>query len=303
MAFPSPSLPAPALLDYELYYRGLTFGGITDKPYQLKAIPKGLEAMGITGGDVQRALDQGELKGIDLASGRDVEIVQILGSDEISVDHARQAFAGVMTPGGATEDPLYLQLPSGIFVTMARPRKHAMKLDVNTLVAEGDEQTALWHATDPRWYAAPTKSASVTLAEGGGGGLTFPAKPPFTFGGGTVGHTIEARNNGTVEMRPVLVFTGPIVNPGAENASLAGGPGIRFDLTLGEGDTLTVDMDFEKALLLTAGSEVPVSRRNSRVPGSIWWNMPPGLNVVRFLAEPGSTGSLTLQWADAYAGL
>lgn len=306
MSFPSPALPAPALADYQCSFKGLVFGGIVDGGrYHLVKLPKGIDVPAIVGGDVQRALDQGELIGVDLLGGRDIELEQIITGAEGTLDDARQKLAGVMGAAGVVESPLYLQLPSGVFACMCRPRKHATGITSNTLIAGGEVALSMLHATDPRWYAVPTKSATVGLPTSLGG-MHFPAVFPIVFGGGGVGGVLDVRNNGTIEMRPILVVTGgpvPCVKPEMANISLPGAPTMTFDITLSEGDTLTIDTDFQTVIYTPAGAPAGASRRNTLTPGSRWWNLPTGLSVITFKASAGEGATLTVQSADAFAGL
>jgi hypothetical protein len=307
MSFPSPTLPAPPLADYQLSFKGLTMGGVVDgSRYQLVKLPKGIDVPAIVGGDVQRALDQGELIGIDLLSGRDIELEQIITDLAGTIDDARQKLGGVMSVAGAVEAPLYLALPSGVFACMARPKKHATGISVNTLIAGGEVALSMLHATDPRWYRAPTKTQTVGL--GGSeplAGLKFPVKFPLKFAAGIGAGVMDIANNGTIEMRPVLIVTGPCKNPRISNLSIVGAPELAFEITLAEGDTLTIDTDFQTVTYLPVGAPFGVSRRDTLVMGSEWWNLPPGVSVLEFRSSDltAVAGVLTCQSADAYAAL
>lgn len=307
VAFPSPSLPAPALAAYQLSYRGLTFGGfIEHTPYQLVSLPAGLDSPIIANGDVQRELDQGQFIGLDVYEGREITIEQVVQSDEESLDHARQALAGVLAVAGTTESPLYMQLPSGLFACMARPRKHNFKLDLNMFQAGGGIATSLLKATDPRWYAAPSKTATAELpGSGGSSGMRFPLTFPLTFGGGTGTGLLQVYNNGTFETRPVLIVTGPCTNPVISNLSLPGAPSVGFTIALNEGDLLEIDMDWQTVVYTPNGSAFGSSRRTTAMTTNTWWNLPPGLNQISFATGDSShvTGTLTVHSADAYAGL
>jgi hypothetical protein len=229
----------------------------------------------------------------------------------ITVDQARQQLGAAFKAAGSTEYPLYVQLSTGIYACMVRPRKFNFPFDINTILAEATPVSALLHATDPRWYAAPSKTATVGLPSAPGGGLAVPAPVPWSLGGGSVGGLLDVWNLGTVEMRPVLVFTGPCTNPAAANLSIAGSPQVTFDIALNAGDTLTVDMDFQTIVLTTAGSSVGAPRNDVEVAGSTWWNLQPAngpdgigaANVIEFTTgDSGAVaGTLTVQSADAYS--
>lgn len=221
----------------------------------------------------------------------------------VTLDTQRQALGAIMNVSGGTEFPLYLQLPSGCFACMARPKKYnPPPIDVSALVGGGGVANLMFHATDPRWYAAPSKTASVGLPAPLGG-LTFNVTFPASFGGGGVGGLLNVTNAGPFEMRPVFVITGPCVNPRITNLSITGAPYLQFNLTLAAGDTLVVDTDFQTAVYTPAGSTIGSSRRNTRAPGSTWFNLQPsGVNQIEFNTADGTqvAGTLTVQSADAW---
>ena len=227
-----------------------------------------------------------------------------------ALDAARQALAGVLGPPGALESPLYVQLASGLYACMARPRKHVAPFNSSSVIGERQRQigveasTLFQRRTDPRWYLMPSKSTTTGLVEPGAG-LTPPVTPPVLIAGGS-GGLVEAVNAGTFEMRPVFVVTGPCVGPRITNVSLPGAPSIAFNLTLNSGDTLTIDTDFQSVVLVSAGSSVGSSRRSTEKAGNTWFNFPANsTNVVQLSSEDVTkvAGTLTVQWASAYMGI
>lgn len=313
MPFPSPSLAPPALNLYQLSYGGLAFGGVGRTVNQVQSMV--IDMPDVAGGDVQRAMDQGEFVGLDVLPGKDVTIVQTIGranptgfpvtaAEALALDQAVQALGGVMAPGGVTERPLYLQLPSGLFACMCRPRRHSCPFDINRVMAGGVIATTMLHATDPRWYAAPSKTATVGLPAPAGG-LSFPVSFPATFGGGGAGGILTVYNYGLFEMRPVLVIAGPCTNPVVSNLSIPGAPAIGVALTLAAGDTLTIGTDLRSIVFTAAGTSAGSSRRNALMSGSTWWNLPPGANQIEFTTGDAMqvAGTLTVQSADAYLTL
>lgn len=298
MPFPDPGLTPPALNVFELNYGGVSFGGIGTGTYQLQGINPGLDTPSYISSDQQRALDHGEWQGVDLSPGRDIVVTQVCQAGTwADLETARQTLGGVMSPQQG-EQPLYLQLAGGLFVCMAKPRKHNFPFDINSVLAKGTVVTSMWHATDPRWYAAPSKTASVGLP-GPLGGVTFPVSFPASFGGGSYQGLLTVTNAGRMEMRPVLIFTGPLTNPRVTNLTLPGAPTVAFRIALNAGDQLIVDTDTQSVMLSTAGSMTRVPRRDVETPGNVWWNLPPGANQLAWLAASG-TGTMTVQSADAW---
>lgn len=287
-------------------YGGLSFGGVDRlATYQFQELPEGLDVPDYVTGDVQRAIAEGEYAGVDLSPGRNIAIKQVAqAATDAGLDVARQAFAGVLGPKGSTEEPLYVQLASGLYACMARPRKHKAVVDVNTLVGKGTVLATMFHATDPRWYAQPSQTATVGLPEPSGG-LVPPVTPPVTISGGS-GGLIECVNAGPMFMYPRFVITGPCINPKISNLSLPGAPSVSFTISLNPGDTLSIDMDWQSVVLVSAGSTVGSSRRSTRRPGSTWFALPgESTSIIEFSTEDTSpvAATLTAEWASARMGL
>lgn len=317
MAFPSPSLAPPALQPYQMSYGGLVFGGVVPgATYQLQSLT--IDMPDIASGDVQRALDQGEFPGLDILPGADITIVQGItcgspigpagasAAQGAALDTAAQNLGGVLGPGGVTQTPLWLQMPSGTFVRLARARKHNCPLDINRVYAGATIATTLLHSTDPRWYAAPSVSQTIGLPATIGGGLAIPPPVPWSLGAGSVGGFLTVVNSGKFESRPVLVIAGPCTNPAIANTSLPGAPWIGVTQTLDAGDMLVIDTDWQSVVLTTAGSTLGAPRRNALMPGSTWWNLPANSSSsIRFTSADTSAvaGTLTVQSASAYLSL
>jgi len=319
MSFPSPSLAPPALSLYQVSFGGLTFGGINSaSTYQLQSMT--IDMPDVASGDVQRAVDQGEFAGMDVLPGADITIVQLVTTSGLprfavptvaqaaAIDAACQALGGVMGPAGATEIPLWLQMASGTFVRMCRPRKHNCPWDINRAFAGAPVATSMLHSTDPRWYAAPSQSQSVGLSTGVPGGLAVSSATPapWVLAAGLAANVVNVVNSGLFESRPVLVINGPCVNPVVTNSSLPGAPWVGVNQTLNPGDTLTIDMDWRSVVLRSAGSTVGAPRRNQIMQGSTWWNLPSqSSNAIVFTSQDVGTaaGTLTIQSASARLSL
>jgi hypothetical protein len=310
MTFPSPALSAPALANYQLQYNGLAMGPGT--PYRITNIA-GLDLPNMRGGDVAYPRDHGEQIGLDLMAGRDVTIDLQVVSDGTSLQHALAAFATAFGPAGTTEAPLYVQLPNlPLLAMMCRPRQRSVPITLEGYTVAGVASVAVQvHATDPRLYSAPSTSTTVG-APVPLGGLTFPVTFPATFGGGSATADIFATNAGNVEMRPILVITGPCTDPKIVNDqtgwSLQFANPAETGFTLSTGDTLTVDLMSHSVLYLVNGTTIPTAVRSWVVPGSVWPNatsiagLEPGSNTIQFSTADagGVAGTLTLEYASAY---
>lgn len=141
-------------------------------------------------------------------------------------------------------------------------------------------------------------------------GLTFPATFPVTFGV-VPPSGVTVNNAGNSPVSPILVITGPVTNPAAQNATATGSPYVTFanpdqtSYTILSGDQLVVDLGAHTALYYTGGvssGSRPASRLGWLVAGSTWWQLQPGDNLVQFRSGDASppSGTLEVQWASAY---
>jgi hypothetical protein len=310
MSFPSSTLSAPSLSTYQMQYNGLTLGPGTG--YRIQKL-EGLDLPNVRSGDVARPRDHGELIGLDLMAGRDVVLTLQVATDGTSLQHALSAFASAFGSAGVTEAPLYLQLPNlPLLAVMCRPRQRTVPIDLEGYTVAGVASVAVQlHATDPRLYVAPS-IASTTSAPTPAGGLTFPVTFPVSFGGGSSTADLFPNNVGNIEMRPILVITGPCTNPKVANDqtgwSLTFTNPSQSSFTLYAGDTLTVDLDSHSVQYLVSGTTVPSSERGWVVPGSIWPNatgiagLEPGVQTIQFSTTDSGVvaATLTLEYASAY---
>jgi hypothetical protein len=184
---------------------------------------------------------------------------------------------------------------------MCRPRKFNFTLDLNMVQGFGGVATMVFHMTDPRVYASPTLSTNIPLPTLGTG-YTYPLTFPHTYGGGSAG-VATVVNAGNVEMRPVFVFTGPILDPVVYNLSLPGNPQIGFTVNMLAADTLTVDTDFQSAVYRPGGAGSGYSVRNQLLAGSTWFNLQPGPSTLALSASSFGTGTCSCLSASAFAGL
>lgn len=293
MAFPAVGVTPPALASYQFSWLGYTIG--PNQPLELTKI-EGLDMQGVRTGDSGRARDRGRFIGLDEMDGRDITL-----TGELALTHTNwEALAAALVPGGVTESPLWFALPGwGTLATMARVRKHNMPLETQAVLGQLANITVQWSCSDPCFYTTPTQDPSVT-PPGTTAGFSFPLAFPLSFGGGTLAGALSINNTGNIESRPLLVVTGPCTGPSITNSSAPGSPNIAFNLAMASGDTLVIDMDMHTATYFTAGSTIGGNRLASRVRGSQWWSLQPGVNSIEFLtSDTTATGTLTVEYASA----
>lgn len=298
MAFPSPSVSVPTLSSsWQAYYNGLTFGG-TGTQFNLSKI-EGLDLPDVRQGDAGRPRDPGMFIGLDLLPGREITFTGDMGPGSFASSWT--AFATATIPGGVTEQPLFVNVPGyGTLATMARVLRRNMPVDIQFALGNLAAFTLQFHCADPRLYNTPTLSPSVGLPAPSAG-FSFPLSFPLAFGSGTVAGVITATNTGNIEMRPVLVVTGPCTYPSVTNATWPGSPTLQFGVSMATGDQLVIDLDLKTATYFTSGSTLGQSRLSTIQAGSQWWTLLPGANTIQFLSKDTSpvAGTLQVQYASA----
>jgi hypothetical protein len=308
MAFPAATVTPPALSIWQASVGGLKLGLTT--PYTIKAIT-GLGLDQVRSGDSARARDQGQLVGLDLLAGRTLTLTLSVDTPTTGIELALKALALALPPGTETEIPFWIKLPHlPLLASMVRVRKRHFPVNIAFAAGLGNV-SALLHSTDPRLYG-PTEVTTAGLPTPAGG-LTFPVTFPATFGGGSSGDSVIITNTGNVEMRRVLVITGPCTNPKVVNSttgwSLTFSNPFQSGYTLTTGTVLTVTLDLRTVTLTRTGTSVGSSRESWVVAGSVWPNVVSGIyglavgsNTIAFSSSDAAAvaGSLAVQWASAY---
>lgn len=284
MPFPDPGVTPPTLDDYQFNFGDFTFGGFGGFYDLLPDGLTGLDQTPIRASDADRPRDQGQLIGLNLYGPRDIIVDVGVLSDGTSLSHARHALEAAVAPQVVAETPFYAQLPGqDLLVCMARNTRYSWALTQAAILLGLDTVSMMFHATDPRWYLAPTTASG-------------PVAPSAS---------ITLDNTGTVEMRPVLVITGPATGLTIANSTY--GAALTFtnpaapvggDLPTSS-DTLTVDLDLGIVTAFISG--VTYSAPQWQTTGSVWWNLQPGSNVIDFSCVSSSSGAgCTINWSPAY---
>lgn len=228
------------------------------------------------------------------------------GSGKAGFAAALSALRAAISTEGNTEYPLWIQMPGQPLVAcMARVLKAGVKYDITADIGGLLRSVPIqFEATDPYLYSAPTQSPSVVLPTPGGG-FSFPVGFPLSFGGGSSANQVAITNAGNVPCWPVLVITGPCLNPRVTNESVAGNPTISLGLQLYAGDVLMVDMDAQTITYTPSGESAGFPQPQILQTGSTFWSLPPGNSTVGFNSQDSApaAGTLSIWNASAFDGL
>lgn len=183
----------------------------------------------------------------------------------------------------------------------SQPRQAQVRRSGKPLMQYVTDTTATYSvmvtAADPRRYGTVLHVDTTSLPSTSGG-LVFPVTVPITFSGTVVSGQITATNVGSMDTRPVLSLTGPVVQPIVSAAYEDGSVRqLIYTQDLQAGDVLVVDTDSHAVTLNGA-----VSRRRFMTVPSGWPTIPPEQTVsYQFQSSNyNATAQLTASWRSAW---
>ncbi len=305
MSIPPITASVPSLSDWQVYYNGLIMGVGTS--YAIEQLT-GLAGPKFRNQDQPRARDLGSFLGFDTYGSRTFGLDLIIVADGTnSLQQLMLNVAQAFSVQPSQELPFSFKLPTlPQMVIMARPKRREYPINMSYSVNFVGKPTIELEATDPNIYGTPTQSVSTGLSTPPSG-TNFNITFPMTFGGGTLNYLL-VNNSGNTNVRPIIVFTGPLTNPYINNSSIAGNPKLSFTnptqtgYTLNAGDTLTVDTDAHTIVYTPSGSTSGSDYRSWLVFGSTWFDLQVGANNLYFGSGDISftSGTVAVYWANGY---
>ncbi|MCX5137573.1 phage tail family protein [Streptomyces sp. NBC_00340] len=201
-------------------------------------------------------------------------------------------------------DQLYVAAGLGdttLTVWESTPKQATVRRSGKLLAQHVTDRTATWSvmvtAADPRRYGTTLQTGTTGLPSTTGG-LTFPVTFPVTFSATTVSGQINAVNVGSMDTRPVITITGPVVAPVV--SALYPDGSVRqliYSQDLATGDVLVIDTDAHTVVLNGV-----VSRRRFMTVSGGWPTIPAGgsLNYQFQSSTYNATTTLTASWRAAW---
>lgn len=279
--------------DYEIEFRGLLTGGESD--IALVQIEGLVDLPPVRSADQILLRRHGAHPGDDFSDVRSIVVTYELHSATAAgfadlVSDLQQAFS----PGGV-EIPFVFQIPGvaggAKALIWARAKRRQLPVNLDWFYRQPLATIELV-ATDPLLYSASESSGATSLPSAGGG-LTFPATAPLTFGAVSTGGTISAVNSGSFDTDITLRIDGPVTNPRVE--SLTAGKTIAVNITLATGEYLVIDTKARTVLL-----NGTASRYSSLDTSSRWFTLAPGTNEITFRASTPTVATLAAVWRSAW---
>jgi hypothetical protein len=279
--------------DWQMQIGDLLLGDGTS--YNLTKIEGLADLPPIRSGDRDRLRRHGNYPGDDFLDGRSVVVtLDIAADDEDHLATLMDELSVALAPT-TDEHAVCFKVPgvAGGATTRLNARVRRKSLPLTMAYKYLLPQAVVeFYATDPRLYVNELHSASVTLASGGGG-MTFPATFPLSFGGLPTGGRTNATNQGTFGSYPRFYLHGPLVNPRIANETT--GETIGLDITIAQGDYLLVDTETRSVL-----ANGTASRYSNLTVDNEWFDLEPGDNDLRLRAATATAGYLIAEWRSAY---
>lgn len=278
-------------------YNGLSFGqGGTVGLTSINQIVGINDMPSVRTADMARPASDGEFQGIDYLGGRTVQLeILVQGTSQANYDALCDQVEGAFSVQ-SQELPLSYTLgdTSQVRRINCRPRKVSIPRDPTRWGMSGLAAVEL-HATDPRKYDG-TQQTLPTGLPSATGGFGFPFGFPFGFGGAGSGGIIQAVNAGNYPAPALLTIAGPCANPIVSNDTL--GKALKFLITLGASDVLTVELDMRLVTLnQTANRNNVIDFANQG-----WFLLQPGNNTIRFNANAYTAAAqLTVAFRSAWS--
>ena len=196
----------------------------------------------------------------------------------------------------STEHPLVIN--DGVATRLVYAKCTRLVMPRDKLFAVSKVKCGLqWVASSPGKLETTERSVTILAPSAGFGGLTYPLSYPLTYGTAGSPNNGLATNFGYEPADPVLVFTGPLDTPRVVNVTAT--RSLEFDLALGSGQTLAVDVG-RGTVLLDGATDRLTSRTNSSVPVPEW-QLEPGSNDLTLLAASfGAGASVSVTWRSTY---
>lgn len=146
-------------------------------------------------------------------------------------------------------------------------------------------------ASDPCWF----EDAREQHLQGLAGGLAFPVAFPAHFA--FVSPTVTIDNPGDVESPVTIRVTGPALNPVITNATTGEQIGLTLDLAAGEWVEIRTTFGAASCRLHDGPSAMSAVQ-----PGSVFWQMQSGDNVLTY-TDSGGDASVLIQYSPRYTGV
>ena len=280
--------------DWQMEFRETLLGSGTS--FDIVSVEGLLDLPDLQTSDRLRLRRHGLYPGDDFVATRAVTVAFEVDAPEVADLNTTMSTLLELTRPGLEESPLSLQIPGvaggGLRRVNVRPRRRVVPVNLDFFYGL-PIVTIQFVATDPRIYDG-TPWLVLTALPSGGGGLLFPATPPLTFVASSDTGDVNAENDGTFPVSPIIRIDGPITDPTIEN--LEAGKTIELSIVVASGDYLLIDTEARSVML-----NGTASRYSELTATSEWWALEPGSNTIRFRSSTNTEDAvLSLSYRSAW---
>lgn len=271
-------------------YNGFEMGG--EDYGRVVANVTGLDMPPTRTGDSPLAGADGSLPGLDSLDARTIDMTLELAAETSADLHAMCLALSAATQRRSDDLPLSFQLDPSLpaMRTYCRPRRR--NIPVSNRHAWGNVTCELQlYAADPLIYSDAEYSGTTT-APTAPEGFTFPRTYPYDFGAPGSSDVISAHNEGDAPAPWTAVVYGPCDSP----AIIGPGGRLRWEGTLGAGESLHLDAHPTRLTVLVGGTSSQFALLSD---DSTWWQLEPGVSNVVLESGDGQ-GSVTMAWRSAW---
>lgn len=196
---------------------------------------------------------------------------------------------------GDEERWLAVRLHGETLAVRARVGQRVLTVD-RTYTTQGVSRASVqWYATDPRRYAV-AEQTTVTGPPQPESGLAWPLTWPLYWGQAPSTGDVTVGNDGSAPTHPVLVFTGPCVNPTVTDR--VSGRRLRYEIPLAADDELAVDTAAGTVTLNGSASRRHTAAADSS-PEELF-AVEPGTARLAFRPDGHDDGArMTVRWRTA----
>lgn len=269
-------------------YNGFDLGGLDYD--RVVASVEGLDMPPINTSDV--AAGEGDLPGIDKPASRNVTLTLEVAGATQEAWYATSALLRTATNHSSVDLPFTFEIYEGAQPLRFYGRCRRRNVPVDIRQAYGNVTVNLqFYAPDPRIYSE-TEYTGQASAPSLPDGFSFPRTYPYDFGDGGSVEVINAFNAGDAPAPWTAVVYGPCENP----TLIGPGGSMRWEGTLGAGESVHFDAHPQRKTILVGGSS---SQFGLLSDDSDWWLLEPGSNDVVLESGDGQ-GSIDFRWRSAW---
>lgn len=286
----------PALEEWQLQLGSLLMGPGT--PYDV-AEAEGLDELpALRDDDEDRPGQHGQTSGPDKASGRTITLeLEVMGTDAVPYHEALAALRRATVPDEQGDlVPLWFRLPGQPVLRLdVKPRRRTIPTNAEYEMGLAE---AVVQLRAPRPFAyGPDRTASVALATGAGGGLTYPLEYPLDYGEPAGTGRVVLTNAGTAPAWQIYTVWGPFDDAGFEIVDLRLGRRLIYPERVAATSWIVLNSSNGRVL------EQGTASRRGNLTRAQWTPVPAGGSTeaqINALGIPQAPARLDATWADTY---